>query len=69
MCDCLHWHHGRDVPAEWQYAPGIGDGSADTFERDVLDPMPADVVLAFGHRLERLSRMLKAEGRDYWCRS
>jgi len=52
---------GEDVPAEWEFRPGLGEPEA----AEWLDGFDADTLVDFGNVLDRWSDMLRARGDDY----
>ena len=52
---------GEDVPAEWEFSPGLGEPEA----AEWLDGFDADTLVDFGNVLNRWSNLLRSRGDDY----
>ena len=72
VCEVLY-ANGEDIPDEWQYRPGMGQGDTDpedyyaVWMNDVLESgeVTSDDIRHFGNVLIRYTRIMDTAGRSY----
>jgi hypothetical protein len=57
---------GLDIPATWQYRPGLDvSRDEDSYEDETLELADDDALEHFGNVLARFARILEHQGKDY----
>lgn len=74
--NCMNWwfsvaaemyHRGLDIPSSWQYQPAMTDDprELDDYAAQVCQDASDEALELFGNVLEKLSKKLKEQGKDY----
>ena len=67
--DIAEWLYcaGEDVPDHWHFQPGAGmsEPEPDSYWTELFREVDPDTLREFGNLLQRLSHILRAQGRDY----
>jgi len=64
IAESLHWHHGEDVPAHWEFSPGMSRPDPEGFAEVCDEASPSDLI-AYGNTLIRIRDVLEAKGYSY----
>lgn len=65
IADEMHWQRDLEVPAKWEYSPGMGIGDTESYQYQACHAATDEALTALGEMLWRFRDLCIRKGLDY----